>query len=174
MTSLKKIVSHGFTIVELLIVIVVIAILAGLSYVGYTNINNRTYDTAVKTDLSNAAKLLEVLKVDLGRYPRAQATDFSTSFKFSKQSYSTSGNHVMYCVVHDSDEYALTAVSKSGNRYTLTRQGVQFGGSSDPCTNIGATWGSSTPARTAVHGYFPTGTEPAYTNGWNNYWTWTD
>ena len=38
---------QGFTIVELLIVIVVIAILAAITIVAYTGIQNRAYDTAV-------------------------------------------------------------------------------------------------------------------------------
>ncbi len=46
----------GFTIVELLIVIVVIAILAAISVVAYTGIQNRANDAAVKSDLANAAK----------------------------------------------------------------------------------------------------------------------
>ena len=46
----------GFTIVELLIVIVVIAILAAITIVAYTGIQSRAYDTAVQNDLANAAK----------------------------------------------------------------------------------------------------------------------
>lgn len=37
----------GFTIVELLIVVVVIAILAAITVVAYTGIQNRTYDSGI-------------------------------------------------------------------------------------------------------------------------------
>jgi prepilin-type N-terminal cleavage/methylation domain-containing protein len=41
---------YGFTIVELLIVIVVIAILAAISIVAYTGIQNRANDAALQSD----------------------------------------------------------------------------------------------------------------------------
>jgi general secretion pathway protein G len=50
----------GFTIVELLIVIVVIGILAAISIVAYTGITNGTYDAAVKNDVAGFAKKIEL------------------------------------------------------------------------------------------------------------------
>ena len=45
----------GFTIVELLIVIVVIAILAAITIVTYNGIQDRSKDSAVQADLRNLA-----------------------------------------------------------------------------------------------------------------------
>ena len=45
----------AFTIVELLVVIVVIAILAAISIVAYTGIQRSAAETALKSDLRNAA-----------------------------------------------------------------------------------------------------------------------
>ena len=54
----------GFTIVELLIVIVVIAILAAISVVAYNGIQNRAADSAVVSDLAVLKKKIEVYKID--------------------------------------------------------------------------------------------------------------
>ncbi|RYZ85786.1 MAG: prepilin-type N-terminal cleavage/methylation domain-containing protein, partial [Moraxellaceae bacterium] len=44
--------TSGFTIVELLIVIVVIGILAAIVIVGYQGVTKRANDTAVRSDLA--------------------------------------------------------------------------------------------------------------------------
>ncbi|WP_299303348.1 prepilin-type N-terminal cleavage/methylation domain-containing protein [uncultured Brachybacterium sp.] len=52
--------NFGFTIVELLIVIVVIAILVAISIVSYIGIQNSANEAALKSDLRNASTQLEV------------------------------------------------------------------------------------------------------------------
>lgn len=54
----------GFTIVELLIVIVVIAILAALTIVAYNGIQQRARDSVRKSDLAAIAKALKLYAVD--------------------------------------------------------------------------------------------------------------
>lgn len=65
---MKKTMS-GFTIVELLIVIVVIAILATISIVAYRGVQARGRDSARIEKVSQIAKALELYKVDNGQYP---------------------------------------------------------------------------------------------------------
>jgi type II secretion system protein G len=60
----------GFTIVELLIVIVIIAVLAAISVVAYTGTQGRARDSERKSELSNIMKALELYRVDNGGYPR--------------------------------------------------------------------------------------------------------
>lgn len=55
---------RGFTIVELLIVIVVIGILAAITIVAYNGIQNRARASSVSSALSQAAKKLAVYQVD--------------------------------------------------------------------------------------------------------------
>ena len=50
----------GFTIVELLIVVVVIAILAAITIVSYNGITARANDSAIKTGLSSTIKKINV------------------------------------------------------------------------------------------------------------------
>ena len=88
---LKK---SGFTIVELLIVIVVIAILAAISIVAYNGIQQRARETRIFSDLSGAAKKFELYNVDNGVYPASgpQATTMQVKFSFSPV-----GQNVVYC-----------------------------------------------------------------------------
>lgn len=60
--------TSGFTIVELLIVIVVIAILAAISVVAYTGVQARSRDSIRKQDLANLAKATQLYAVDHGDY----------------------------------------------------------------------------------------------------------
>lgn len=68
MISLKQ-KSKGFTIVELLIVIVVIAILATLVIVTFTGIQQRARDSKRQTDVNAIDSHLEAFYADNGYYP---------------------------------------------------------------------------------------------------------
>lgn len=69
---MKKAMS-GFTIVELLIVIVVIAILATVSIVAYRGIQNRANDSAIQSDLANFAKKIQLAAATTGEFPAGGA-----------------------------------------------------------------------------------------------------
>lgn len=60
---------RGFTIVELLIVIVIIGILAGLVILLYTGIQSRARDTDRDTDVRTFKIALEQYKAENGFYP---------------------------------------------------------------------------------------------------------
>lgn len=60
---------HGFTIVELLIVIVVIAILAAITIVAFNGIQQRARDSDRKAAVASLTKALELYHADNGQYP---------------------------------------------------------------------------------------------------------
>lgn len=60
---------RGFTLVELLIVIVVIAILAAISIVAYNGITNRGKSVKAQATASNILKKVEAYNAELGAYP---------------------------------------------------------------------------------------------------------
>ena len=66
---IKQTKSRGFTIVELLIVIVVIAILAAITIVAYNGIQTRARDAQRAQDVKTIAKALELYYADKGEYP---------------------------------------------------------------------------------------------------------
>jgi len=65
----------GFTIVELLIVIVVIGILAAMTIVAFNGIQSRARTTVMQNDIAQAVRKLEATKVTSasGTYPATQA-----------------------------------------------------------------------------------------------------
>lgn len=65
----------GFTIVELLIVIVIIGVLAGIVIVAYTGITKRAQDSNAKASFSELKKVVEMYQVDNGSYPKFCPTD---------------------------------------------------------------------------------------------------
>jgi len=76
--SLKNIKSNtqdqkGFTIVELLIVVVVIAILAAITIVSYNGITNRANASASKSTAATWQKKVELYNSEQGNYPRTGA-----------------------------------------------------------------------------------------------------
>ncbi|QJU06929.1 type II secretion system protein [Candidatus Saccharibacteria bacterium oral taxon 955] len=70
----KQTKSSGFTIVELLIVIVVIAILAAITIVAYNGIQNRANDTAAKETASQFRTKIEAYNTIKSKYPATATT----------------------------------------------------------------------------------------------------
>lgn len=98
MSGLHK--NSGFTIVELLIVIVVIGILAAITVVAYNGIQERARVATITTDLSGATRLLAIHESDKGSYPATLAeTNDNQGIKASAGTtyqYSTTGS--TYCL----------------------------------------------------------------------------
>ena len=69
-TSINK---SGFTIVELLIVIVVIAILAAITIVAYNGITARANSSSAASNVESVLKIAEAFNADAGRYPGSKA-----------------------------------------------------------------------------------------------------
>jgi type II secretion system protein G len=67
----------GFTIIELIVVIVVIGILTAITLVTYVGVKNKSYDTAIQSDLKSVAAGLKTYKLATGTYPTTE-TQIST------------------------------------------------------------------------------------------------
>lgn len=71
MKRFKNLNRSGFTIVELLIVIVVIGILAGLVFVQFNNVQGRARDSERKADIRLIESKLAEYRADNSSYPAA-------------------------------------------------------------------------------------------------------
>ena len=74
---------RGFTIVELLIVIVVIGILAAITIVAYNGVQGRARDTQRVQNMQSIVKALELYKIANGIYPSAVGTANASGWEVS-------------------------------------------------------------------------------------------
>ena len=140
--------SRGFTIVELLIVVVVIAILAAITIVSYNGITSRASATALQTDLAQANKILSLYYLSNNTYPADLPAAIDAGVRASNDTvFSYSMNSAV-----SPHTYALTA-SNGKTSYYISSQGQTSPTSGAWITNYVANPGFETSA-TANWGTF--------------------
>lgn len=104
----------GFTVVELIIVIVVIAVLIALTLLGFNGVRSRTQEVSVQNDMKNISKQVEVFRLDRGRYPAASTLQ-ELGIKVNKSTYGVNptGATIFYCVDSAGAVYSIVARVKS-------------------------------------------------------------
>lgn len=139
--------AKGFTIVELLIVIVVIGILAAIVIVAFNGIQDQAKETAFMNDLKNMAKKLEIAKVNNnGIYPFPLTT--ATDIHVNKSLFHTTENNFYYCRNSATNTYIVSARDAKRVQYKMvngeitTHSSLLYGDST--CSVIGAgAWGGT-------------------------------
>lgn len=114
---------NGFTIVELLIVIVVIGTLAGIAVVAYSGITRQANDTAVQSDLKNLATKLEMVLAESGQYQN-NGQLATLGFKRTKSAYQDVNGNLSYCFDDGITpaKYVIAGLSKSGTIYYISSE----------------------------------------------------
>lgn len=118
----------GFTIVELLIVIVVIGILAAITIVAFSGVQQRGRDARRLSDVVAIKKALELYKVDTGTFPNvaytgsgnldgweASSKEAAGEFLTSLKPYGFSGG-VMVDPINDATDATMT-LARSNKHY---------------------------------------------------------
>jgi|GEM_PF-2490319 len=111
---------NGFTIVELLIVIVIIAILAALTVIAFNGVNARADKAAMISDLNNVHKLVDNYYAVNGTMPTTTSqlnngVGFTATKDSSVQITSTDSPNPTYCITVTRKEKYVMYNSTSGS-----------------------------------------------------------
>jgi prepilin-type N-terminal cleavage/methylation domain-containing protein len=112
--------NRGFTIVELLVVIVVIGILATITIVSFTGVNQRAIVASVESDLDSNARLLKLYNSEYGTYPTAYNNNCpSLPTPDTKYCLKTSGNNSISGLNGSGSSFSI-CVSNGTTFYSIT------------------------------------------------------
>lgn len=114
---------RGFTIVELLIVIVVIGILAAIVIVAYNGVQQRARVAVLKSDLGNASNQLGIDNVNNGTYPASTAAaNNGEGLKASP------GTTYQYTYTSASNSYCITGTNSGISYFVSTANPIPQAG----------------------------------------------
>lgn len=99
---------RGFTVVEVLVVIVVIGILTAIVLVTYNGIQDRARLNVAQVDMRSVGQAAEVFRVQNKRSP-VSAADFSEVLKNANVYSSTRTTDKSYAICADTNGYAFVA-----------------------------------------------------------------
>jgi uncharacterized protein (TIGR02145 family)/prepilin-type N-terminal cleavage/methylation domain-containing protein len=112
--------SLGFTIVELIVVIVVIGILAAITIVSYTGVTSRANIAVMQSDLSNSANQLKIYQATYGSYPTALTNNCpSLPTADTTLCLKTSPNNT-YTYTSNGTTFSLVETNSNGTAYNVT------------------------------------------------------
>ena len=118
----------GFTIVELLVIVITIAILASITFASYNGAQQRTQDASLQNDLTHVGELFDVYRTNTGmtdEYPSTLANLQGLGLKIARANYRTTITaNVIACISADKKSFAVVAQNKSGTISMVTAAGV--------------------------------------------------
>jgi type IV pilus assembly protein PilA len=121
----------GFTLVELLVVMLILGLLAAIAIPAFFNQRTKAQDTSAKSTAKTAQTALETYSTDNnGSY--AGATRDSLKNIEPTLSSASSGTNAMTTLTTNSSAYTITVTSSSGNSFSIVR--ASDGSLTYPCT----------------------------------------
>jgi type IV pilus assembly protein PilA len=128
----------GFTLIELLVVILIIGILAAIALPNFLGQRTKAQDSSAKSDARNMVSQMESCYTDSNTYVGCPGSGTGMSIGSGPGQVAVSGQ--------STDAYVVTATSKSGNTFVITKNSdgttarscTVSGGNNGGCT--GSSW----------------------------------
>ena len=114
---------EGFTLIELLVVIIIIGILAAIAIPVFLNQRRKGWDSAVKSDLRNAATAQETVFTENSAYTTNVTGLESAGFKYSGGGNYSGGTATISVPTGNATSYCMSGVSASGTTWYLGSNG---------------------------------------------------
>ena len=152
---------YGFTIVELLIVVVVIAILAAITIVAYNGIQNRAKESSIQTSISQGSKkLASHYALNNDTYPDsanfASVTGLTNSSDVSYD-YFVGADQKSYCASAASSNVSIPSYASTNTSSGITKGRCVFNIEPNPSSEVqplnGAGAGSATRVMSTTQKY---------------------
>ncbi len=129
---------YGFTIVELLVVIVVVGILAAITIVSYTGINQRAVAASLQSDLGNSQKQIKLFQVVNSAYPSTINCSQPDSSTNKCLRYSGGNSYNYKTSLTNLNIFCLEAINSANNKTYSVNQDGQLLNSPCPVLDINA------------------------------------
>lgn len=142
----------GFTIVELLVVIVVIGILAAITIVSYSGIAKKAIVSSLQSDLDNNSKQLKLYNVEHGYYPSLLDDNECPSMPIADTRYclkASNGTSLLYS--GGAQSFTLTA-TKNSVSYEITENSTPYNSTKISLSSIAPIAGTAQIGQTLTAG----------------------
>ncbi len=147
----------GFTLIELMVVVLIIAILIAIAIPTFLGARSRAQDKAAQSSLRNALTAAKTIYTDgedyqdatIGDTGKLKATEPSLTFVDATPALTTAQGPKVVSVQTSENQVILAAISKGGNCFAMkdtvvgTGAGTEFAtvtGDCDAATAASATW----------------------------------
>jgi prepilin-type N-terminal cleavage/methylation domain-containing protein len=133
--SLKRIRSAGFTVVELLIVIVIIGLLASIAIISYNGIQKGAIDKGVSSDLDGVSSALTHYQVTHNGQLDSSVAWFSGSGGNSAINYALTSGDVLDVAVNSTD-YCIRGYNPNAKTYINLAAAASKGSTASACAML--------------------------------------
>lgn len=147
---------EGFTLIELMVVVLIIAVLVAIAIPSFLGFRSRAQDRSAQSDLRNVLLSEKAAWTDNATFTTTEATlkGFEPSIEINVVDSDTEG---VFVEVDSVDEVCLTQASASKNYFAIYENAVAAGGTFYGASAADITCPTANPATTATVNWSSTG-----------------